>query len=176
MGSRRGQRAGPTACRLARVRDPRARRQGDLPQRNNAVAVRAVRSHVTGLAPRYASAGDAAIARRCGRSAQTPFNSCSLEMTNRHRSRSRHSLFVRKNHQIDRGMIVAFSVDEPADRETMMMIERTGPTCPQCESRDVDVASLDVYRRNCRCRACGYAWIEPGLRPAKDRRKSAQTS
>lgn len=173
MGSPESQRPSATACRLARVRHPRARRQGDLPQRHDVVAVRAVRSHVTRLASRHEAAGDAPLRNR--RQPQTPFNSCTLEMTNRHRARSRHSILL-ANHHIDRGMPVALSAAEAADRETMMMIERTSPTCPQCDSRDVDVASLDVYRRSCRCRVCGYAWIEPGLRPAKDRRKSAQTS
>jgi len=45
------------------VRDARARRQGDLPERHDVVAVRAVWSHVTGLAPRHAAAGDAPVRR-----------------------------------------------------------------------------------------------------------------
>jgi hypothetical protein len=52
-----------------------------------------------------------------------------------------------------------------------MNSERRDSPCPQCDSREVDVTVIGPNRFYCHCRVCGYAWTEPGVRPAKDRRK-----
>ena len=52
--------------------------------------------------------------------------------------------------------------------------DRLHAVCSQCGGDQIDTTALADGRYLSGCLACGYQWIEPTLRPARDRRKASE--